>query len=254
MCLILFALHHHPHYPLVLAANRDEFYSRPARAAGYWPEHPQLLAGQDLTAGGTWLGITRQGRFAALTNVREPEQPPPPDALSRGQLVRDYLLGESTAPDYLAALPMSRFPGFNLLCGSVDALHYASNRHSGRQALPAGLHGISNGGLNEPWPKGEEGKAELAALLQSPRLQPGHLLPVLNHRQPAADARLPDTGVGLERERILSSRFIHDPGFDYGTRASTVVLVDPEHRVQFVEWTWDRQGQPAGQVEYQFRL
>jgi len=264
MCLILFALHSHPDYPLVLAANRDEYFRRPTRPAGFWPEAPQLLAGRDEEGGGTWLGVTRSGRFAALTNVREPGFPGPTTPISRGWLVREFLLGHDPAPDYLAGLQSNAYNGFNLLCGDLSALlqtparasvHYHSNRQPAATALSSGIHGISNSALDTPWPKLVSGCTELGNLLaRQHTLEPESLLAILNQRQPAADRALPDTGVGLAMERVLSSRFIEGQGFGYGTRASTVLMLHRSGRVLFAEWSWDAQGQPDGRAHYEFEL
>lgn len=255
MCLILIARQYHRDYPLVIAANRDEYFDRPARPAGFWPEHPQLLAGQDLSAGGTWLGITRSGRFAALTNVREPDRLPPENAISRGHLVTGFLTGEQSPEEYLQQLPGEGYSGFNLICGNHRQIWYASNRQPGITAVTEGAHGLSNATLNTPWPKVVSGTRALTRALDgAPELAPDQLLPLLNHRQRPADEDLPDTGVGLPMEQILSSRFIEGQSVNYGTRASTVLLIRYDGLVKFKEWQWDEQGQAAGAAAWEFML
>lgn len=255
MCLILIARQYHPDYPLVIAANRDEYFARPTRAAGFWPEAPQLLAGQDLSAGGTWLGITRQGRIAALTNVRDPFYPTPPEPISRGHLVSRFLTGKQSPGDYLQQLQGQHYEGFNLICGDTRNLLYLSNRQPGISPLAPGVHGLSNAALDTPWPKLVSGRLALAdRLARHDTLTTEDLLPILNHRQQAPDEQLPHTGVEWERERILSARFIEGQSFDYGTRASTVLLLHRSGRVQFSEWSWDELGAPAGRVDTEFAI
>lgn len=237
MCLILLAHDAHPRHRLVVAANRDEFYERPAAPAGWWEDAPEVLAGRDLRGGGTWLGVTRAGRFAAVTNFRE-TVPPAPDAPSRGHLVGGFLRGRSAPDAYLRALAgrADGYAGFNLLVGEGDELRYFGNRGGAERRLAPGVYGLSNALLDTPWPKVERGRAGLAAALAGDGdVDPEALFRVLWDAEPAPDARLPDTGVGLERERMLSSPFIRGP--EYGTRASTVLLVGRDGRVRFVERT-----------------
>ncbi len=224
MCLIAFAYQAHPRYRLVVAANRDEFYRRPTAAAGFWPECPGLLAGRDLEQGGAWLGVTGDGRFAALTNYRDPAANKP-DARSRGALVRDFLCGGREARAYLEGIRAAQgeYNGFNLLAGDAGGLWYYSNRTDVVAAVAPGIHGLSNHLLDTPWPKVAKAKAGLAACLAGPEdaLAAG-LFALLADDAPAPDGALPDTGVGLAWERLLSPVFI--AGEDYGTRSSTVVL------------------------------
>ena len=238
MCLILLAHDAHPRYRLVVAANRDEAYARPTAPAAWWADAPGVLAGRDLLGGGTWMGITRGGRFAAVTNFRE-TAPPPPDAPSRGHLVGGFLRGADAPDAYLRALAprAGEYAGFNLLVGDGEELRYFGNRGEGEaRTVDPGVHGLSNALLDTPWSKVERGKAGLAAALADRgEVDPEALFRVLWDAEPAPDAHLPDTGVGLERERTLSSPFIRSP--EYGTRASTVLLVGRDGRVRFVERT-----------------
>lgn len=269
MCLILIALHQHPEYPLIVAANRDEYFNRPTSPAGFWQQTPQLLAGLDREAGGTWLGVTRSGRFAALTNVREPDRPSvnnmsANNPISRGKLVSDFLLTDLSPFDYLQQLDgsLSHYNGFNLLCGDLRSLlkqHdssmvYRSNRGSKEIALEPGVHGISNSQLNTPWPKLVSGCDELKQCLTQHHPNTESLFDILNQRQRAPDDQLPDTGVSLEMERMLSSRFIEGQEIGYGTRASTVLLLQRDGQIQFTEQSWNRNGERAGRVEFEFRL
>lgn len=237
MCLIFISLRNHATYKLILAANRDEFYHRKTAAVAYWKDHPEILGGRDLEAGGTWLGITTSGRLSMITNYRDPKNINP-SAPSRGHLVSDYLLG-TVGPDvYLKNLQTNanRYNGFNLITGSADDLWYFSNYREGIDQLAPGLYGLSNHLLETPWPKVEIGKKRIAAILQQP-FKPDNLFEMLFNDQMASDAMLPDTGVGLERERALSSMFIKSPG--YGTRCSTVILVDYNDQVFFAERVYD---------------
>ncbi|HAR97485.1 MAG TPA: hypothetical protein DCS11_01005 [Syntrophus sp. (in: bacteria)] len=234
MCLILLAYGMHPRYRLILAANRDEFYARPSAAAAFWDDAPDLLAGRDLRDGGTWLGITRQGRFAALTNYRDPASLKT-GAPSRGRLAGDFLRGPQTPADYLEAIRAgaSAYNGFNLLVGDLRSLYFSSNR-GGSMELSPGLYGLSNHLLNTPWPKVERGRAFLQTLLENggePETEA--LFSLLADRSRPADANLPDTGVDLAWERILSSIFITSPV--YGTRSSTVLKIGHNGGVEFVE-------------------
>ena len=244
MCLILFAYEKHPQYRLVFAANRDEYYSRPAEPMHLWETEPDVLAGVDLQCGGTWMGITRTGRFAAITNYRDPASILKA-APSRGHLVGDFLSGSGSPEEYLnAILPMGpRYNGFNLFVGDPRGLYYYSNRADRVQAIGPGVFGLSNRLLDTPWPKVVKGRRRLAGLVEEGRgLNPETLFDLLADRVRPADRELPDTGVGLALERLLSPLFIH--GDNYGTRCSTVVLWDRQGRVD----VWERTFVPGGQA------
>lgn len=233
MCLIFVSLQSHPDYKLIVAANRDEFYQRKTAPAGYWNDHPDILAGRDLEAQGTWLGMTRTGRISLLTNFRDPKNINPA-APSRGQLVSDYLAGNVPASDYLnkVAAGAKAYNGFNLLAGTVDELYYLSNYATGVHPVTAGVHGLSNALLDTPWPKVVKGKKYFEELLRSP-FTTDQLFEFLYDDRRAADAELPETGIGLDRERALSSMFIKTD--NYGSRCSTVILVDHQNRITFSE-------------------
>jgi uncharacterized protein with NRDE domain len=227
MCLIIFAWKVIPGMPLIAAANRDEFYNRPASAAGWWEDHPDIYAGRDLQAGGTWLGVTRHGRFAALTNVRAPTEKRP-DAPTRGKLVSDYLAGTFTPEQYVEHIraDAGQYNGFNLVVGDRETLLWYSNKgdEDPRNGKPLGygVYGLSNALLDTPWPKLTRAKAQFASLLCQGAPEET-FFELLSDSTRANDCRLPNTGVSQEWERILSSIFICSP--EYGTRASTVVRV-----------------------------
>ena len=236
MCLILFAHDAHPRYRLVVAANRDEFHARPTAPAARWKDAPWILAGRDLQSGGTWIGVTRAGRWAAVTNYREPRKQRP-DAPSRGELVSDFLRGEDSPARYAERVSThaAAYNGFNLLVGAPGSLFWLSNRAPAGTPRPLtpGIYGLSNHLLDTPWPKVQRGKRALEGLLAGPELGPEPLLEILLDQTFAADHELPETGVGPALERVLSTIFIASP--EYGTRSSTALLVDREGRVLFVE-------------------
>lgn len=252
MCLIFVALRVHPSYPLVIAANRDEYYDRRTAPAAFWPEAPDLLAGRDLRAGGTWIGVTRTGRIAALTNYRDPESNRP-DAPSRGAIVTSFLLSREEPLRWLQRfLPdVHRYNGFSFLAGQNDDLYYFCSRGEEIVKLTPGIHGLSNHFLNTPWPKVQKGKSELIRILSHDTLQAEDLFRLLSDRTIPPDESLPDTGVGLEWERILSPLFISSP--TYGTRSSTVIMRDRSGNVTFVERSFDRGSEPVT-VSHQFAL
>jgi uncharacterized protein with NRDE domain len=237
MCLILWALSGHPRYRLILAANRDEFYQRPTSAAAYGSEGRGVLGGLDLQAGGTWLALGRNGRLAALTNYRDPETARP-DALSRGHLVKDFVCGTAPPAAYLETVHNRRaaYNDFNLIVADGEQMWYLGSREQRPRPVAPGIHGLSNHLLDTPWPKVTEGKAALAAATAGDEVAPDALLALLTCRRQPEDHQLPDTGVGLAWERILSPRFIVTPS--YGTRSSSVLLVSRQGRATFCEWTF----------------
>ena len=237
-------------YPLVVAANRDEFFARPSAPAGFWDETPGLFAGRDLQAGGTWLGLTRGQRFSALTNFREGGKQRA-DAPSRGALVADFLAGESDPESYLEALSRhgADYNGFNLFVGDSKRLGYYSNRDSPMQSNPhwlsPGVYGLSNHLLDTPWPKLSMAKTAFAeALAQLPNSAP--FFELLADREIVPDTHLPETGVPLEWERILSAVFVSSP--DYGTRASTLLTMHRTGRMSMIERCFDRDAIPLGEI------
>ncbi|MEM7181875.1 MAG: NRDE family protein [Spirochaetota bacterium] len=253
MCILFLAIGQHPKYPLILLANRDEFRTRPTAKAKFWQEHPQMLAGKDLQEGGTWLGIHKQGKLAALTNVRDiPAHQK--GRKSRGHLVKDYLQGEVQAQNYLQTIqqnPMQYNP-FNLLVGDLQELYVYSNMQGKVHRLEPGFHGLSNAFLNSPWPKLGKGIASLKQYIQGQELDKDELFDIMQQSEKAPDHLLPDTGVGLQKERYLSSIFIAGP--DYGTSSTAIVLVDENRQVSFWERTFATEAKQTAEVHYNFAI
>lgn len=234
MCLIVFAYKQHPRYNLIVAANRDENYQRPTRSARFWDANQNILAGKDLEAGGTWMGITRSGRFSAVTNYRDPkiskENPP-----SRGHLVLDFLKQSLTPKKYLEQVDRkaSDYAGFNLLTGIPGELYYYSNQQQVIQRLSPGVYGLSNHLLDTPWPKIKQAKSRMKHLMQQPTIPHSALFDLLYDDTEAPDDQLPDTGIPKEVEKKVSPAFIKTE--DYGTRCSTLLLIDRNNNTTFRE-------------------
>jgi len=249
MCLILLAWRAHPEYPLVFSGNRDETYDRPSAAAGFWSGDPGVFGGRDLEKGGTWLGLTRGGRFAAVTNYRDGRTARLAAPRSRGELTAGFLRGTAEPRSYLDNIAPygADYGGYTLIVGDSSGLYGFSNRELAIQELPPGVHGLSNHLLDTPWPKVSRGKDRLSALLTAGEtdLVDG-LFRILADRGVAPDAELPDSGVGLQRERELSPAFI--AGEHYGTRASTVMLFSSRNEVIFVERRFGAHGAPLGET------
>lgn len=245
MCLIVFAWRPGHPQPLVLAANRDEFYDRASLPLAEWEESPGLYAGRDLLAGGTWLGVTADGRFAAVTNIRDPRQPR--GARSRGELPVDFLRGELDAEAFLTELARRTedYSGFNLLLGDRRNLYFFNSEQAEIRRLMPGLYGLSNADLDTPWPKVLRSTAALASTLDDP--QPDKLLALLGDRQQPPRVLLPDTGVGIDWEMLLATVFIVGPG--YGTRASSALLLDAAGGVRLVERRFDSLGEIEGETD-----
>ena len=255
MCLLMIGWNAHPDFRLVIAGNRDEFHERPAAALDWWNDGPPMLAGRDLKASGTWLGLARDGRFGIVTNFRDFD-PPPAGAPSRGGLVPSYLRGETNAPRYLAGLePRARaYGGFNLLLGDPDALFYFSNRGDDPpRSLPPGIYGLSNQWLDTPWPKLMRTRERFAALLRrGGALAPEELFALLADRTTAAAADLAHTGLPEDWERAVSAPFVvHER---YGTRCSTVVLAGHDGRIAVFERRFDPAGAQSGASRFGFAV
>lgn len=248
MCLIIFAYRSLPGFRLVLAANRDEFYSRPTRQVAYWDDAPGVLAGRDLKAGGTWLGITRTGRFAAITNYREVSSNRE-GAPSRGGLVKDFLLGNSTPHDYLKTLrdKGQAYNGFNLIVGDTKNLLYFSNKNERIWNIKPGIHGLSNHLLDTPWPKVIQGTSRFHSLVNEKIIfSPEDIFSILADHSTPSNEELPNTGVGLEWEKILSPIFITSD--IYGTRCSSILLWENTGQITFLERTYDKQTQGMHEI------
>jgi uncharacterized protein with NRDE domain len=257
MCLLIFSHRVDPRYPLVLAANRDEFHARPTTPAGFWPQYPQLLAGRDLEQGGTWMGMTRNGRFSAITNCRDPARTAPAPR-SRGELPLDFLLGDEGPEAYLHSL-LSRaheYAGFNLLVGSADELWYLTNSHTAELCEPVvlapGLYGLSNAQLDTPWPKVVLGKQRLQTLLGKDRLAHNALEAVVADRQLADSTALQQLGLTDDMAQTLSSQFITTAS--YGTRSSTTLWTDRAGQAHWRESTFDAQGEVVERREEHFNM
>ncbi|ALS77972.1 MULTISPECIES: NRDE family protein [Planococcus] len=237
MCLINLQFRNHPTYKLIIAANRDEFYSRPTAAAHFWEDEPHILAGRDLTQMGTWLGVTKQGRIAALTNFRDPTNIEAA-TFSRGAVVKNFLAASTSPKDYLRSINPKDYAGFNLIVGDVEQLMYYNNIQNKSYEVPLGTHGLSNHFLNTPWPKVSKGKESLTSYMaRTSTVDLEEIFAILSDAEQAHDALLPTTGVSLDLERMLSPIFIKTP--EYGTRSSTIVLITHDNTLTFAERNYE---------------
>jgi uncharacterized protein with NRDE domain len=250
VCLVLIALDQHPDYSLIVAANRDEFYDRPTAPAEFWADAPTVLAGRDLRAGGSWLGIDRAGRIALVTNYRQGQREDPAPH-SRGRLVSDFLTGDAGAAEHIERVrsEANLHNGFNLIAGDDGGLFYFSNREGRARRLTPGVYGLSNHLLDTPWPKVAATKTAFGALLDGGATElTEDLFALLSDRNRPADGLLPSTGVGREWERLLSSAFIASDG--YGTRSSTVVLFGRDGSILFVERSFGPGGAAGSEARF----
>ncbi|HUL93551.1 MAG TPA: NRDE family protein [Burkholderiales bacterium] len=253
MCLIAVAWRAHPAYRLIVAANRDEYFRRPSAPADFWDDHRGVLAGRDLEAGGTWLGITLGGRFAALTNYRNPSDKMTA-APSRGALVSDFLSGKTGPSGYIKQVQKKAmsYNGFSLLVGNTESLWFLSNRGGDARRVARGIHGLSNHLLDTPWPKVERARAKLAKQLGRP-FDSAAAFELLSDTERAPSAELPSTGVSVELEERLSAIRILAAG-GYGTRCSTVLCFTNDGRVEFHERSYREDGGASGTVSYRLTL
>lgn len=254
MCILFIAVNQHPLYPLIIAANRDEFHARPTQAAHFWENDNNILAGKDLTAGGTWMGINTKGAIAALTNIRAPGKERE-NAITRGELVANFINKNNTQNDYLQELRSThdQYNGYNLLFGNIDQLQVYNSFEDTAYELEDGVYGLSNASLNSPWPKLDMGRSALANYCShADILSHEHLFELLGNNLPAKDEELPDTGIPLELEKKLSSIFIISP--EYGTRSSTILLVDKNQEVYWEERTFSNTGELTNTVVHSFEL
>jgi uncharacterized protein with NRDE domain len=238
MCILLLSYQMHPDYPLVLAANRDEYYDRPTRPLDYWDDAPDILAGRDLKNRGTWLGLTRTGRIAAITNFRE-QALRNKNAPSRGLLVSHFSVGKESPKHYLEHVQTigQRYNGFNLIVGDGDGIFYYSNRQNSIRQISSGVYGLSNRLLGTPWPKVEKGKAAFEALISShAKINSEDIFNILEDKTYPPDDQLPNTGVDLDWERVLSSIFVFSAF--YGTRSSSIILMERSGKITFWERTF----------------
>jgi len=254
MCLIVFGFDVHPEYKLILAGNRDEFYQRPAIKAQFWDDKPNILGGRDSQAGGTWLAINRDGRFAAITNYRDIPRHDP-DAKSRGHIITDYLTGTLNPVDYLHHLHFNRevYNGYNLITGDMNSIAHYSNYEKKVNVISPGVYGISNALMNTPWFKVDKAKNNFDRLLKTGSVDDESLFSILTDSERAAMSDLPQTGLEPEMEHAVSSVFIKTP--DYGSRCSTLLYLKRDGTVRFVERSYDPQtSEPEYTEEFEFSV
>lgn len=252
MCILFIAVDQHPDYPLIIAANRDEFHNRATTFGHWWNTAPQILAGRDDVALGSWMGISRSGRLSALTNIRNPSKQRD-DAKSRGELVVNYLTAAVNDQQYQQQLSASRenYNGYNLLFGDWRNLQVYNNHLNQFVQLKPGVHGLSNASLNSPWPKTMKGMQALSEYCQhNTAIQTGDLFQILRDDVKAADEFLPNTGVPYHWEKLISSTFIVTP--EYGTRTSTILLINNNAEVCWQERNFDSTGTIVDEQSFAF--
>ena len=248
MCLILFAHHATPQYKLVLIANRDEYHQREAKPADFWQNSPNIFGGIDCTAGGSWLSVDKSGRFAAITNIRKPPFKKT-NTLSRGEIISQFLSRQQTAAEFINELKEKDhlYGLFNLLLLDDSGLWHYSSDSQQSQAVPHGIHGLSNASLDTPWPKLARSQAALEQQLSLPLIDESKLLNIMQSTERPSDEELPKTGVSLEFEQFLSSVFIQ--GDDYGTRCTTLLTIDHSNTMKFTELTYNVEGSESSRVQ-----
>lgn len=255
MCLILFALNKNSKYKLIIAANRDEYFNRPTINAAYWEENNSILGGRDINSGGTWIGINKNGRFIAITNFRDPKNENP-NAKSRGELSKRFLFNTENVSDFITDISKSRteYNGFNLLLSddAFSSMYHYSNISNINSKVENGIHGLSNHLIDTPWPKIETGKTELLKIIESESIDLDNLLEILKSDKKAPDELLPSTGISYDLEKKLSSVFISMNG--YGTRCSTIILVDKANNLSFLEVSYDENKQVIDYRKHELTL
>lgn len=249
MCLIALAIEQSAEYPLILAGNRDEFHGRPTLPADWWPDRPDILGGRDLQAGGTWLALHRKGRFATVTNYRDAE-PPSTAFRSRGHLVTDFLESELAPDEFLETVDGDRYSGFNLLVGDERKVAYLSNRGGDAASLSAGVYGLSNALLDGTWDKVERTKRGLADLLDRHAVNETTVLRLLDDRERGPVEEVDATSLGFSLAHAVTAPFIVTP--EYGTRCSTVVLLDRKGCWRIIERRFDASGSRTGESRFSF--
>lgn len=251
MCLIVLAIGQHPKYPLILAANRDEFHARPTEDANWWGDRPDVLGGRDKQAGGTWLGVSRQGRLATVTNFRDAKRP---DAnhLSRGHLVTGFLDGASSPDDFLDSIEEDAYAGFNLIVADRQNVAYLSNREDGKRKLAPGIYGLSNALLDGPWDKVERSKKRLHELIRNDDISVRSLLRVMHDREAGPPDEVERGRLDFATAHAITAPFIVLP--EYGTRCTTVVLADRQDHWRFFERRFDPAGQSTGDSDFSFSV
>ena len=250
MCLLVFALREHPRLPLIVAGNRDEFHTRPTQAAHWWPDERDIIGGRDLQAGGTWMAMHRDGRFAAVTNYRDAHREKA-GLRSRGHLITDFLNGDTNVTEYLESIDDTAYAGFNLLVADQRSAGYRSNRGGGMRELAPGIYGLSNATLDDPWTKVTRTKSKLAELIDEDNVNETSLMRMLGDREKASADEVQTNGLSFAMAHALTAPFIVHP--EYGTRCSTVLTIDDTGSVRFLERSFDAGGRPGGDARYQFR-
>jgi len=251
MCLIALNIRQHPDYPIVLAANRDEFHARPTKEAHWWPDKPDIVGGRDLQAGGTWLALHRTGRFATVTNFRDAE-PPKAGHRSRGHLVTDFLESDLAPADYLDTVDEPSYAGFNLIVGTLNDVAYLSNREQGKRHLGAATYGLSNALLDGPWHKVERSKEKLSLMIADDDVDETGLMRLMNDRNKAPVAEVETGRLDFRKAHAITAPFIVTP--DYGTRCTSIVLADRKGNWRFVERRFDPTGRQTGESKFSFSL
>ncbi len=251
MCLIVFAWQKHPGYRLVLAANRDEYHARPARDAHWWPDRQDVLAGRDLQAGGTWLGVSRNGRFATVTNYREMQRSTP-RLRSRGEIVSKFIGSDTGPSDFVASIDGEKYAGYSLLASDRRQMIYASNRSQEPSVLEPGVYGLSNAHLDEAWPKVLRSRDALNQLIDSDTVDETSLMRLLADRTPAPVGEIDNSQLPFPLARALSAPFIVSG--EYGTRCSTTLLWSYDDDVEFCERNFDASGKLAGTRRFRFHI
>jgi len=254
MCLIVFSYKSHEKYPLILAGNRDEFYKRPAKEAHFWNTTPPVLAGKDLKAGGTWLGISSAGEMGALTNFRDLNNPRQREK-SRGELIPEVLLNGEPIDAKLKSIIQKghQYDGFNMIAGNIHNLFYLNNITNRFEKLKPGYHGISNAFLNTPWPKVEKAKKEFNNIISRNKMDEEAIFTLLKNRESYPHEELPDTGLTPEMEKAVSSIFIDT--HNYGTRCSTLLMIDRYDAVTFIERTYSAgENKIESQKRFEFKI
>ncbi len=251
MCLLIVAHRVHPKYPLIVAGNRDEFHARPTLDAHWWDDRPDVLGGRDLEAGGSWLAVNRQGRFAAVTNYRDGARGPASKS-SRGELINNFLASDADPADWLESVDADDYAGFNLLVASDERLGYLSNRGVGARELAPGIYGVANATLDTPWPKVLKTRAAFESLLSDDTVSESALLSILGDRTLADPDELASADLPLPDTHAVSSAFVTAGKF--GTRSSTVLLRHRDGSVEFTEERFDASGERSGRSEFRFEV
>lgn len=249
MCILFFAIKQHPKYPVIICANRDEFHERPTKPMHWWPKN-ELLAGKDLQAGGTWLGLNKQGRFSALTNFRQPDLIDK-NKQSRGELVLQALAQQDDAMTKKLVESSGDYNGFNLVFGQLNNLMCFDSVSQKQQVLASGFHSLCNGALDDIWPKMALGQANLASAIKDHSLDIEQLFTLMKSAQQAKTEHLPKTGVPLNWEQLLSSIFIISP--EYGTRTTNIITLDNDDNIAIYDQSYNERGKCVNKQNFSIK-